>query len=132
MEYSFLNEQPEANVEKMAQAQKAKQVSDERRVICDQFKGQFPDLDANALQAQGDGIRSDNYCIHYLYKPTNRVYSYNYHRGKWLEESKDIKDYAMFFDGLSAEERMANILKQTKERAKKLQEKKASQSTMKR
>jgi len=63
------------------------------------FHLQHPFVRWGNLQSQSDTIMTDDGCIHYRHKITNKIYSWNFSSNKWIQTKKGYQNslLSLFF-----------------------------------
>lgn len=84
------------------------------------FAEKFPELDPTSLQKEGTIFHTDDYCSHYWYKPTDRVYSYDRSRKMWLSTTMDVKKHMELFDKNAADRVYAEMMEEAQKAKKRM------------
>jgi hypothetical protein len=83
-QHTYLNFEQRYKLEQK-QDQKEKE---ELKIIQNTFAKQYPNLSFSDLQKQNDNYSTDDGCIHYKHKPTNKMFSWNYIENEWEDGHK--------------------------------------------
>lgn len=60
----------------------------QKLIIQSIFSATYPDVEFDDLIKQPNDCLTDDGCTHYLDRNTNKIYSFNYIRNKWIEKSE--------------------------------------------
>jgi len=78
--------------EKQMQKQADREKEMELAFCKNMFFLKYPGINWEDLSSQKKGVYTDDGCLHYLHKPTKKIYSWNFLKSHWMEHQGYYQD----------------------------------------